>query len=85
MAFVFWDFSGILLIDYLENEKTINSDFDLLKKKCIYLKDNAPAHKLIKTMAKVNELRFELLPHLPYYLALATSDFHLFPNLKRWL
>ena len=50
-----------------------------------FLQDNAPAHKSIKTMAKINKLRFELLPHPPYSPDLALSDFYLFPNLKRWL
>ena len=27
MAFVFWDAKGILLIDYLQKGKTINSDY----------------------------------------------------------
>ena len=36
-------------------------------------------------MAKINELRFELLPHPPYSPDLAPSDFYLFPNFKRWL
>lgn len=36
-------------------------------------------------MAKINELKFELLPHPPYSPDLAPSDYHLFPNLKKWL
>ena len=36
-------------------------------------------------MAKINELRSELLPHPPYSPDLASGDFHQFPNLKRWL
>ena len=36
-------------------------------------------------MAKINELHFELLPHPPYFPDLASSDFYLSPNLKRWL
>lgn len=36
-------------------------------------------------MAKIHELKFELLPHPPYSPDLAPSDFHLFPNLKKWL
>ena len=57
----------------------------LFKRKCIFLQGNAPAHKTMKTMAKINELQFELLPRRPYYPDLAPSDFFLFPNLKRWL
>lgn len=36
-------------------------------------------------MAKINELKFELLPHAPYSPDLAPSDYFLFPNLKKWL
>ena len=44
-------------------------------------------HKLKnrKNDGKINELRFELLPHPPYSPGMASSDFYLFPNLKRWL
>ena len=36
-------------------------------------------------MRKKHELSFESLPHLPYSLDLVSSDYYLFPNLKRWL
>jgi len=36
-------------------------------------------------MAKLNQLRFELIVHPPYSPDLAPSDYYLFPNLKRWL
>lgn len=36
-------------------------------------------------MSKLNELKFELLPHPPYSPDLAPSDFFLFPNLKKFL
>ena len=52
----------------------------LLKKKCIFLQDDAPTNKLLKTMAKINELRFELLPHPPYSPVVAPSDFVLKPK-----
>ncbi|GFW24436.1 mariner transposase [Trichonephila clavipes] len=48
-------------------------------------KDNAPTHKSVISMAKINELKFELLPHEPYSPDLAPSDYFLFPNLKTWL
>lgn len=44
--------------------------------------DNAPSHKSVKTMEKIHELRYELLPHAPYSPDLAPSDYYLFPNLK---
>ena len=36
-------------------------------------------------MVKFHELRYELLPHPPYSPNLASSDYLLFPNLKKWL
>ncbi|KAF7286080.1 hypothetical protein GWI33_008029 [Rhynchophorus ferrugineus] len=38
----------------------------LKKNKVLLHKDNAPCHKSVKTMAKIHELDFELLPHPPY-------------------
>jgi len=57
----------------------------LQKKKIIFHQDNAPAHKSVLTMAKINELKFELLEHPPYSPDLAPSDFWLFPHLKKFL
>jgi len=39
----------------------------------------------LKAMAKLDQLRFELIAHPPYFPDLASSDYYLFPNLKRWL
>jgi len=36
-------------------------------------------------MAKLNELKYELLDHPPYPPALSLYDFYLFPNLKKFL
>jgi hypothetical protein len=36
-------------------------------------------------MPQIHELRYELLPHLPYSPDFAPSDFHLFPKLKIFL
>ena len=52
------------------------------EEKMHFLQDNASAHKSIKMMAKINELRFGLLPHPSYFLNLAPSVFDLFPNLQ---
>lgn len=57
----------------------------MAKKKKLFHQDNAPSHKSIKTMAKLNDLGYELLPHPPYSPDLAPSDYYLFPDLKRWL
>ena len=39
----------------------------------------------MKTMVKLNELSFELLPHLPYSPDLAPNDYCLFADLKKML
>ena len=70
------------LLDRLKEEITRKRP-RLLKKEYVFLQENAPAHKLIKKMAKTNELRLELLLHPPYSPVLAPSDCNLFLNLKR--
>ena len=52
------------------------------KKKVLFHQDNAPCHKSLTAMAKLNELSFELLPHPPYSLELGPSDYYLFADLK---
>ena len=54
-------------------------------KKVLLHEDNAPCHKSMKTMVKLNELSFELLPHPAYFPDLAPSDYWLFADLKRML
>ena len=51
----------------------------------LFHQDNAPCHKSLATMAKLNELSFELLPHPPYSPDLAPSDYYLFIDLKTML
>ena len=43
---------------------------------------NAPSHTSLKAMAKLKQLRFELVAHPPYSPDLAPSDYYLFPNFK---
>ena len=91
MASAFWDAHGILIIDYLEKGKTINSAYymallDILsaeikkkrphmqKKKVLLYQDNAPSHRSMKTIVKLNELSFEMLPHPPYFPNLAPQQ-----------
>ena len=77
METVFWGFKGILLIDYLQKGKIINSEYlhkstlhkffwinwvkkyqGVSKEKIIFHQDNAPTHKRVLTMAKINELKY---------------------------
>ena len=53
------------------------------KKKVLFHQDDAPCHKSLATMAKLNELSFKLLPHPPYSPDLAPSDYYLFTDLKK--
>ena len=55
------------------------------KKEIIFHQDNAPCHKSTKTMAKLFELGYELLPHPQYSPDLAFSDNWLFADLKKML
>lgn len=57
----------------------------LAKKKIIFHQDNARVHTCAVAMAKIHELRYELVPHPPYSPDLAPCDYFLFPNLKKWL
>ena len=61
------------LLDRLKEKVTTKWPY-LLKKKYIFLQDSTPAHKLIKTMAKLNELRIELIPQPLYSPDLVPSD-----------
>ena len=56
-----------------------------MKKKVLFYQDNALCHKSVATMAKLQELHFELLLHPPYSPNLAPSDYWLLTGLKRIL
>ena len=45
----------------------------------------ATTSRRVKTIAKLSELGYELLPHLPYSPDLAPSDYWLFDDLKKML
>lgn len=102
MVTVFWDAQGILLVDFLEQRRTINGDYyadllsqlrtallqkrrGMLTRGVFLLQDNAPAHKSRVAMKAAVDCGYELLPHPPYSPDLAPSDFHLFPNMKKFL
>lgn len=82
MTTVFWDSHGVILIDYRQKEKNLTvayyaSLLDMLKAE-ISEKRYTFAEEMTIAMAKINELRFELLQHPP---DLTPSDFSLFPKL----
>ena len=49
------------------------------------LQDNAPAHENSVVMMKAVKCGFDLLPQAPYSRGLASSDYHLFPHMKKFL
>jgi hypothetical protein len=51
----------------------------------LFHQDNASCHKSIKTTAKLQKLGYELLPHPPYSLDLAPSDFFCLQTSKECL
>ena len=55
----------------------------LAKKKVLFHQDNAPVRTSVIAMAKINELKFKLLPRAPYPIDSAPLDYFLFPNLKK--
>ena len=52
----------------------------LQKKKVLFHQDNAPAHKSSVAMAKLHELRYQLVEHPPYSPDLAPCDFFCSPS-----
>jgi len=49
----------------------------------LFLQDNAPAHRALATQKKLAYLGFQCLDHPPYSPDLVSSDYHLFPRLKK--
>ncbi len=62
-----------------------NSPKVLNKGPPILLHDNARPHTAKKTIPFKNQLRFEILPHPPYSLDLAPTDYHVFRSLQHSL
>jgi len=66
---------------------------DILKEKLrkkftkgvLFLHDNAPAHRALATQKKLAYLGFQCPDHPAYCPDLASSDYHLFPGLKKKL
>ena len=57
----------------------------LAEKKVLFHQDNARVHTSVIAMTKMNELKFQLLPLALYSPDLASLDYSLIPNLKKWL
>jgi [histone H3]-lysine36 N-dimethyltransferase SETMAR len=100
MLCIWWDFKGIILWELLPHNITVNSDLycaqlDRLNaeikkkrpemKKVRFLHDNARPHTAKKTMQKLLEQGWEVMPHPAYSPDLAPSDYHLFRSLQNHL
>jgi [histone H3]-lysine36 N-dimethyltransferase SETMAR len=55
------------------------------RKGVLILQDNARPHVSKETRQKMEQLKWELLPHPPYSPDIAPSDFHLFQSLSHHL
>uniref|UniRef100_A0A1B6ITX5 Tc1-like transposase DDE domain-containing protein n=1 Tax=Homalodisca liturata TaxID=320908 RepID=A0A1B6ITX5_9HEMI len=51
----------------------------------VLLHDNARPHTAARTQDLLNSFGWNIFEHPPYSPDLAPSDFHLFPNMKKWL
>ena len=98
LASISWDHDGIRLIDYLPKGQTTNAEYylsllvqlkDILKEK---RRGSSPrgscsctAHWALATQKTMAYLGFQCLDNPPYSPDLASSDYHLFPGLRKKL
>lgn len=57
----------------------------LLTRGVVFVHDNARPHTARRTNELLAKFKWDVFDHPPYSPDLAPSDFHLFPNMKRWL
>ena len=68
------------------NKKLTEKKWTLMDKKGpILLHDNARPHVARLTKEKLNQLKYEVLPHPPYSPDLSPTDYHFFPILDKFL
>lgn len=79
---VFWYAHGIIFILLIISRRM---RLHFVKKKVLFHYVNAPVPICVIVNAKINELKFVMVPHIPYLPDLAPSDYFLFTNLKKWL
>jgi histone-lysine N-methyltransferase SETMAR len=87
MCTVFWDRKGVLLVELLPQDSTINTGVyrDTLSRVAVMLHDNARPHTAATTQYLIAAFGWEQFDHPPYSRDLAPSDFHVFPHLKIFL
>lgn len=98
MLTIFWDSTGLILIDFLPNGTTITGEYystlvrEMRKKRrksrvseLYFLHDNAPVHTARVTSSTLDCSGMVVLQHPPYSPDLAPSDFYLFKHMKKEL
>ena len=101
MVTVWWSAASLIYYSFLNLSKTITSkkyaqftDETHQKLKClvlvnrkdpILLHDNAWLHVAQRRLQRLDELGYEVLPHLPYSPDLLPTDYHFFKNLDNFL
>ena len=91
MLTVFWNYEGVVLLDFLEKGSNLTGEYYkqlyvnslqiLLQRGMVnrwFLQDNAPIHTSDVVQQVIRDSGIELLPHPPYSPDLAPSDFHFF-------
>ena len=98
MICVWWDWEGMVDWEMLERNATVNKELYIaqlhrvneairLKRphrqgQTIFLHDNARPHVAQVVKAALQELKWEVLQHLPYSPELAPTDYYLFRSLS---
>ncbi|GFY18823.1 mariner Mos1 transposase [Trichonephila clavipes] len=57
----------------------------LLSSGVVLLHDNARPHTAVRTREVLRKFKWDVFQHLPYSPDLASSDYHLFTAMKKWL
>ncbi|KAG5307711.1 SETMR methyltransferase, partial [Acromyrmex insinuator] len=79
-------FFGLLLyIDEMHEKLKIIRPSLVNRHGPIFLHDNARPRTSYKTIAKLNELKYEILQHPTYSSDLSPTDFHFFKHLEQFL
>lgn len=93
MISVFWNMNGVIHFELLAPNTTVNSDLycaqldtvaaklHRVQDKVYFLHDNARPHVSSTTRAKLQQLKWSVLPHPPYSPDLSPTDYHVFRSL----
>ncbi|UYV76668.1 hypothetical protein LAZ67_14001663 [Cordylochernes scorpioides] len=90
MISVFWDQDGLIFMDILEKNTSINKAIStkwpgLKDCQIKFHQDNSRPHTAQQTLTQTSRYGWTLMPHPAYSPDLSPSDFYLFGNLKNYL